>query len=152
MRSYIVSQLQRIMIGVAFALVCAACGRQPASETDLSVQHKEGAGCKEISKEARSRLVTNVAKINLGDSQSSVELMMGAPDMREDLTDKEGAHVRGAMLYYVVRSCAGMGRVKHGDSFIRLYFHSDGSLFAVEAFGIDGVQHRTTLPPPPLGS
>ena len=142
---------QYLMIGCALILMCTSCSRQSPSDEASAPRPVTSATCKEISPEARSRLVTGIAKINLGDSQASVEATLGAPTTREDLTNKQATRVYGTMLYYVVRSCSNDGRVRHGDSFARLYFHSGGDLFVIEAFGIDGIQHRTTLPPPPKG-
>lgn len=144
-------KLRCLLFGCTLVLMCTSCSKQSSSDEASSPRPVTSTTCKEISPEAKSRLVTGIAKINLGASQSSVEAILGAPAIREDLTNKKATRSYGAMLYYVVRSCSSDGRVRHGDSFARLYFHSSGDLFGIEAFGIDGIQHRTTLPPPPKG-
>lgn len=151
MPRFMISHLLRVLGGGVFALSCASCGQQHSSSGSTPVDKAASMACVEMSADSKAQLVANIAKVNLGDSKALVESILGVPDIREDLTNKQATHIYGATSYYVVKSCAGKGRVKYGDTFVRLYYHASGDLFAIEAIGVDGIEHRTTLPPPSKG-
>jgi len=125
-----------------------ACGKPQATDSIAAARKPAEVSCKDVNDADRQRLISSIAKINIGDSQAVVESVVGVPAKTESLGTKNGDRIVATASYYFVKKCGDNGQVRNEDAYVRLLFHIDGHLSSVEAFGVDGVKHRSDIPPP----
>jgi hypothetical protein len=129
-------------------MVSMACGKQQPINSSVETAGLTAGSCKEITEADRERLISNILKINVGDTRAVVESIVGVPASSESLRTKKGDRTVATMSYYFVKRCGGVGRIRNDDTYVRFLFHLDGRLSSIEAFGVDGVAHRSDVPPP----
>jgi hypothetical protein len=95
--------------------------------------------CTDISPSARDRLASNASKVQIGDSATSVETLLGIPDTQWPATNKQGDRTVGTEFYYFTRKCGDTKRVFDEDHFVRVGFDLNGRLISISAHGVDGV-------------
>ena len=103
--------------------------------------------CTDISPSARDRLALNASKVQIGDSVTSVETLLGIPNAQWPATNKQGDRTIGTEFYYFTRKCGDTKRVFDEDHFVRVRFGLNGRLISISAHGVDGVSNRPNLQP-----
>jgi len=122
-------------------LVLSACG-QPTPPNAISKSPQSGS-CTSILDKDKATLLAKVAKLEIGDSQSEVQSVLGKPsDVDHDLAKPSG-DITGTDYVYWVKKCGGGLHTGWDDDFIRLTFGTDGRLELIQGIRVQGVVTRS---------
>jgi len=83
--------------------VLTACGKQAPS--DSSPKRPQSASCRSISAEDKAVLLANVAKLEIGDPQTKVQLLVGKPNGIDHGQAKPSGRITSADYIYLVKKC-----------------------------------------------
>lgn len=121
-------------------LVLTACGKEASS--DSPSRRPPSASCRSISVEDKAVLLADVAKLEIGDPQTKVQLLLGKPnDIDHGLAKPSGQFVTTDYIY-LVKKCSDGPHIGWDDDFVRLTFDTDGRLELVQGIRVQGVTTR----------
>jgi hypothetical protein len=138
-RGIVVMRKLRALIFMMLALT--ACGEDAPS--DSPPKRPQSASCRSISAEDKAVLLANVAKLEIGDPQTKVQLLLGKPSDIDHGQAKPSGQVTSTDYIYLVKKCAYGPHIGWDDDFVRLTFDTDGRLELVQGIRVQGVTTRS---------
>ena len=122
-------------------LILSACSNGTSQDSPLT--NPSSASCRSITPEDQAVLLANVAKLQIGDSQSRMLSLLGKPGDVDHGLAKPTGRITGTDYVYFVKKCGDGSHAGWDDDYVRLTFGTDDKLELIQGIRVPGVITRS---------